>query len=78
MAREIYGPLFSVKEAAKYLNIGRNRVYKKINTNELPHIRDKNGNLIAKSVLDDYIEHLYEKEKAVAGTTTNQNKPPLL
>ena len=59
----MYGPLFSVKEAAKYLNIGRNRIYEKIKTNELPHIRDKNGNLIAKSVLDDYIEYLYTNEK---------------
>lgn len=67
MARELYGPLFGAKESAKYLGIGRNRVYEMINTNELPHIRDKNGNLIAKSVLDDYIEHLYEKEKSRCG-----------
>ena len=64
MAREIFGPLFGLKESAKYLGIGRNRAYKLINTNKLPHIRDKNGSLVAKSVLDDYIEHLYKKEKS--------------
>ena len=67
MARELYGPLYSVKETAKYLGIGRNRVYEMINADELPHIRDKNGSLIAKSVLDDYIEKLYEKEKSRCG-----------
>ncbi|WP_286154364.1 helix-turn-helix domain-containing protein [Thomasclavelia cocleata] len=70
MARELYGPLFSAKESAKYLGIGRNRVYEMINADELPHIRDKNGSLIAKSVLDDYIEKLYEKEKRHCANST--------
>ena len=56
MARELYGPLFSVKKAANYLGIGITRTYKLVNTNILKSIKDKNGSLIAKSVLDDYIE----------------------
>ena len=61
MARELYGPLFSVKKAANYLEIGITRTYKLVNTNILKSIKDKNGSLIAKSVLDDYIEEQYQK-----------------
>lgn len=61
MARELYGPLFSVKKAASYLGIGITRTYKLVNTNILKSIKDKNGSLIAKSVLDDYIEEQYQK-----------------
>lgn len=61
MARESYGPLFSVKKAANYLGIGITRTYKLVNTNILKSIKDKNGSLIAKSVLDDYIEEQYQK-----------------
>ena len=61
MARELYGPLFSVKKAANYLRIGITRTYKLVNTNILKSIKDKNGSLIAKSVLDDYIEEQYQK-----------------
>ena len=61
MARELYGPLFSVKKAANYLGIGITRTYKLVNTNILKSIKDKNGSLIAKSVLDDYIEEQYQK-----------------
>lgn len=35
MARELYGPLFSVKKAANYLGIGITRTYKLVNTNIL-------------------------------------------
>lgn len=65
--RTLYGPLFSVKQAANYLNIGRTRIYQMLKNNELEHIKDRNGNLIAKSVLDDYIEERYKKEKAASG-----------
>lgn len=61
MARELYGPLFSVKKTANYLGIGITRTYKLVNTNILKSIKDKNGSLIAKSVLDDYIEEQYQK-----------------
>ena len=61
MARELYGPLFSVKKAASYLGIGINRTYDLVKSNKLRHILDKNGSLIAKSVLDDYIEEHYQK-----------------
>lgn len=61
MARELYGPLFSVKKAANYLGIGINRTYDLVKSNKLRHISDKNGSLIAKSVLDDYIEEQYQK-----------------
>lgn len=61
MARELYGPLFSVKKAASYLGIGINRTYDLVKSNKLRHILDKNGSLIAKSVLDDYIEEQYQK-----------------
>lgn len=61
MARELYGSLFSVKQAAHYLGIGITRAYKLVNTNALKSIKDKNGSLIAKSVLDDYIEEQYHK-----------------
>ena len=61
MARELYGPLFSVKKDANYLGIGITRTYKLVNTNILKSIKDKNGSLIAKSVLDDYIEEQYQK-----------------
>ena len=61
MARELYGPLFSVKKAANYLGIGITRTYKLVNTNILKSIKDKNGSLIAKRVLDDYIEEQYQK-----------------
>lgn len=61
MARELYGPLFSVKKAANYLGIGITRTYKLVNTNILKSIKDKNGSLITKSVLDDYIEEQYQK-----------------
>lgn len=61
MPRELYGPLFSVKQAAEYLGIGITRTYKLVNTNILKSIKDKNGSLIAKSVLDDYIEEQYQK-----------------
>ena len=61
MARELYGLLFSVKKAANYLGIGITRTYKLVNTNILKSIKDKNGSLIAKSVLDDYIEEQYQK-----------------
>lgn len=61
MARELYGPLFSVKKAASYLGIGINRTYDLVKSNKLRHIPDKNGSLIAKSVLDDYIEEQYQK-----------------
>lgn len=61
MARELYGPLFSVKKAANYLGIGITRTYKLVNTNILKSIKDKNDSLIAKSVLDDYIEEQYHK-----------------
>lgn len=61
MARELYGPLFSVKKAASYLGIGINRTYDLVKSNKLRHITDKNGSLIAKSVLDDYIEEQYQK-----------------
>lgn len=67
MPREIYGPLFSVKDAAKYLGIGITRTYQKCHEKELPFIKDKNGFLIAKSFLDDYIEELYKKEKSPVG-----------
>lgn len=53
--------LFSVKQAAEYLGIGITRTYKLVNTNILKSIKDKNGSLIAKSVLDDYIEEQYQK-----------------
>ena len=46
-------PLFSVKKAASYLGIGINRTYDLVKSNKLRHIPDKNGSLIAKSVLDD-------------------------
>lgn len=52
---------FSVKKAANYLGIGITRTYKLVNTNILKSIKDKNGSLIAKSVLDDYIEEQYQK-----------------
>ena len=61
MARELYGPLFSVKKAASYLGIGINRTYALVKSNKLRYIPDKNGSLIAKSVLDDYIEEQYKK-----------------
>lgn len=61
MARELYGPLFSVKKAASYLGIGINRTYALVKSNKLRHIPDKNGSLIAKSVFDDYIEEQYKK-----------------
>lgn len=61
MARELYGPLFSVKKAASYLGIGINRTYDLVKSNKLRHITDKSGSLIAKSVLDDYIEEQYQK-----------------
>ena len=61
MARELYGPLFSVKKAASYLGIGINRTYDLVKSNKLRHIPDKNGSLIAKSALDDYIEEQYQK-----------------
>lgn len=61
MARELYGPLFSVKKAASYLGIGINRTYDLVKSNKLRHIPDKNGSWIAKSVLDDYIEEQYQK-----------------
>lgn len=61
MARELYGPLFSVKKAASYLGIGINRTYDLVKSNKLRHIPDKNSSLIAKSVLDDYIEEQYQK-----------------
>lgn len=61
MARELYGPLFSVKKAASYLGIGINRTYDLVKSNKLRHIPDKNDSLIAKSVLDDYIEEQYQK-----------------
>ena len=61
MARELYGPLFSVKKAASYLGIGINRTYDLVKSNKLRHLPDKNGSLIAKSVLDDYIEEQYQK-----------------
>lgn len=61
MARELYGPLFSVKKAASYLGIGINRTYDLVKSNKLRHIPDKNGSLTAKSVLDDYIEEQYQK-----------------
>ena len=61
MARELYGPLFSVKKAASYLGIGINRTYDLVKSNKLRHIPDKNGSLISKSVLDDYIEEQYQK-----------------
>ena len=61
MARELYGPLFSVKKAASYLGIGINRTYALVKSNKLRHIPDKNGSLIAKSFLDDYIEEQYKK-----------------
>lgn len=64
MPREIYGPLYGVKDAAKYLGIGVNRVYQKCHDKELACIKDKNGYLIAKSILDDHIEFLYKKEKS--------------
>lgn len=60
MARELYGPLFSVKKAASYLGIGINRTYDLVKSNKLRHIPDKNGSLIAKSVLED-IEEEYQK-----------------
>ena len=64
MARELYGPLFSVKKAAEYLGIGRTRIYQMVNSDELDHIKDKKKNLIAKSVLDDYIETLYNNKNS--------------
>lgn len=72
MAREIYGPLMSVKEVAKYLGIGRNRVYEKLKNNEISFIKDRNGHLVAKSILDDYIENLYKKEKMLAETSKSK------
>ena len=47
MPRELYGPLFSVKQAAEYLGIGRTRIYQMLNSDELEHIKDKKKNLIA-------------------------------
>ena len=44
-----------------HLGIGITRTYKLVNTNILKSIKDKNGSLIAKSVLDDYIEEQYQK-----------------
>lgn len=64
MLRELYGPLFSVKQAAEYLGIGRTRIYQMLNSDELEHIKDKKKNLIAKSVLDDYIETLYNNKNS--------------
>lgn len=52
---------FQLKKAANYLGIGITRTYKLVNTNILKSIKDKNGSLIAKSVLDDYIEEQYQK-----------------
>ena len=64
MPRELYGPLLSVKQAAEYLGIGRTRIYQMLNSDELEHIKDKKKNLIAKSVLDDYIETLYNNKNS--------------
>ena len=64
MPRELYGPLFSVKQAAEYLGIGRTGIYQMLNSDELEHIKDKKKNLIAKSVLDDYIETLYNNKNS--------------
>ena len=56
--------LLSPAEAAKYLNIGKTKLYAEINSGRLKAKRHQGQTLITKEALDEWIENLPEHKPA--------------